>query len=75
MNKINQNIEEIEVKPYIPANWYTEQGALKKMNLLQKKGLPSFNNWRFITLTVDPLKFKNSESAYLHVKKRFRYFS
>ena len=65
---------EIEVTPYIPANWYSPEGAFKKLNLLKKKGLPNFHNWRFITLTIDQLKFKDSESAYHHIKKNFRYF-
>lgn len=73
-NVQNIDLGEIEVSPYFPANWYTELGAIKKMNLLQKKGLPQFTNWRFVTLTVDPLKFTNSEKAYHYIKKRFRYF-
>lgn len=73
-NTDHLELNEIEVSPYIPANWYTPEGANKKFNLLKKKGLPQFQDWRFITLTVDQLKFKNSQSAYCHIKKNFRYF-
>ena len=66
--------EEIQVEPFFPANWFTERGASKKLHLLQSKGLPSFKNWRFLTLTVDPLLFRDNESAYNHIKSRMRYF-
>ncbi len=71
-NKLD--IDEYRLSPYVPVNWYSEGGAVKKMHLLENKGLPSFYNWRFITLTIDPLKFKSAESSYHYVKKRFRYF-
>ena len=64
----------IEVVPYQPANWYSETGAKKKLYQLEKKGLPNFYNWRFVTLTIDPLKFKSEQSAYEYVKPRMRYF-
>ena len=73
-NNKNLEDEEIQVEPFIPPNWYSERGALKKLAILKNKGLPSFYNWRFLTLTIDPLKFKDNQSAYLYVKKRFRYF-
>ncbi len=66
--------EEIEVKPFVPTNWYSEEGASKKMSALKKKGLPSFKDWRFVTLTVDQRYFKNAESSYFHIKERMRYF-
>lgn len=64
----------VEVVPYQPCNWYSEKGAQKKLYQLEKKGLPSFYNWRFITLTVDPLKFNSEQSAYEHIRDRMRYF-
>jgi hypothetical protein len=72
----NQNSlgSSIEVVPYQPANWYSEIGAQKKLFQLEKKGLPNFYNWRFVTLTVDPLKFNSEQSAYEHIKERMRYF-
>ena len=70
----NQLGSSIEVVPYQPANWYSEIGAQKKLYQLEKKGLPNFYNWRFITLTVDPLKFKSAESSYEYIKPRMRYF-
>ena len=73
-NNINKNIDEVEVRPQVAENWFTEKGAQKKLNRLKNKGLPSLYNWRFLTLTVDPLKFENSESAYFHIKERMRYF-
>lgn len=73
-NTENEQAEEVAVSPYIPANWFTERGAYKKMHLLEAKGLPSFTNWRFLTLTCDPSKFKSNESAYNYIKPRFRFF-
>lgn len=64
----------IEVSPYVPCNWYSERGAQKKLSLLKKKGLPSFKDWRFLTLTVDGEKFKSAQSAYEYIKPRMRYF-
>ena len=69
-----EDTEEVQVEPFFPANWFTERGAFKKLHLLQSKGLPSFKNWRFLTLTVDPLLFRDNESAYNHIKSRMRYF-
>ena len=66
--------ELIEVVPQVPANWYTNEGAKKKFHLLENKGLPSFKDWRFLTLTVDQHKFKSNQSAYEYVKPRLRYF-
>lgn len=64
----------IEVVPYQPCNWYSEIGAQKKLFQLKNKGLPNFYNWRFVTLTVDPLKFNSAQSAYEYIKQRMRYF-
>lgn len=69
-----ENSEEYEISPYLPASWFTEVGARKKLKALEKKGLPSFFNWRFITLTVDPKQFSSAKGAYFHVKERMRYF-
>ena len=63
-----------EITPYCPANWYSEMGAKKKLYQLEKKGLPSFFNWRFITLTVDPVKFQTDQEAYEYIKPRMRFF-
>ena len=73
-NYTDSETEESQITPYIAENWYTEQGAKKKLRRLENKGLPSLYNWRFLTLTVDPLKFKTSESAYHYIKERMRYF-
>lgn len=75
MNNTNRELgPRIEVSPYQPANWYSEIGAQKKLLQLKNKGLPSFYNWRFVTLTVDPIKFKSAQSAYEYIKQRMRYF-
>jgi len=67
--------ERIIIKPYEPANWFTEAGAKKKLAALEAKGLPSFKNWRFITCTIDRKQFSGgAEQAYLYIKKRIRYF-
>lgn len=65
---------EIEVTPYRPASWFTPEGAAKKLSAMEKKGLPSFRNWRFITLTVDQKQFSSAQGAYEYIKPRMRYF-
>lgn len=62
------------VKAYRPPSWYTREGAQKKLSQLEAKGLPSFRDWRFITLTVDPKQFASAQSAYEYINERFRYF-
>jgi hypothetical protein len=73
----NPEIDEQElvtITPHVPANWYSVEGAFKKFKLLEKKGLPSFKDWRFLTLTVDNDKFKSGKSAYEYIKPRLRFF-
>jgi len=62
------------VQAYRPATWFTRVGAQKKLSQLHNKGLPSFKDWRFITLTLDPKKFSTAQSAYEYVKPRLRFF-
>lgn len=62
------------VEPYEPPSWYSVAGASKKLRALEKRGLPSFYNWRFITLTVDQQQFKSPEVAYHHIQENFRQF-
>lgn len=62
------------VTAYRPASWFSRVGAQKKLSQLESKGLPSFKNWRFVTLTIDPKKFATSESAYEYIKPRLRFF-
>lgn len=73
-HQYSQSVDSVEVSPFVPCNWYTDLGAKKKLHALEKKGLPSFQDWRFLTLTVDPIKFKSAESAYFHIKQRMKYF-
>lgn len=73
-HEYSQSVDSVEVSPFIPSNWYSDHGAKKKLHALEKKGLPSFQDWRFLTLTVDGIKFNSPESAYNHIKPRMRYF-
>lgn len=66
--------QRIKIKAHQPASWYTSTGASKKLSALQGKGLPSFKDWRFITLTLDPKKFASAESGYHYAKDRMRFF-
>lgn len=62
------------VSAYKPSCWYTREGAQKKLSQLEAQGLPSFRDWRFVTLTVDPKKFSGPQGAYEYINERFRYF-
>jgi len=56
-------------------DWFTSDGVLVKRRKIEKKGLPDFKGWRFITLTIDPAKFDGDPlQAFLTVKPRVRHF-
>jgi len=65
----------LHVRSYSPPNWFTSSGVLKKRREIEAKGLPSFEKWRFTTLTVDPERFGHDPlAAYLHCRDRLRHF-
>lgn len=67
-------ITQLRLASYEPPNWYTSRGALLMSKRLQTKNWPALNNWRFLTLTVDPHQFANSQSAYEYLAPRLRFF-
>jgi len=65
----------IHVREYNRGNWFTSSGVLRKRREIEAKGLPSFNKWRFLTLTIDPEQFDHDPlRAFLLVKDRLRHF-
>ncbi|MCW1921495.1 hypothetical protein OKA05_02955 [Luteolibacter arcticus] len=63
------------MRDYSPPNWLTVAGVSKKRKAIERKGLPSFKNWRFITLTLDPELFEQCPlSGYLQGKDHMRRF-
>jgi hypothetical protein len=59
----------IHVRSYSPPNWLTKSGVNKKRAAIERKGLPGFRNWRFITLTLDREQFEGCPlSGYLAEK-------
>lgn len=65
--------EGVELHAYASESWWTAEGARIKARRLQRAGLPSFENWRFVTLTmatrsISPL------AAYNRGKGRMRRF-
>ncbi len=62
-----------ELHPYASENWWTVAGARKKERRLRKAGLPSFKDWRFVTLTMADRTISALE-AYIRGKDRIRRF-
>lgn len=46
--------EHLAIRPYHAPNWVTARGVYEKRKRIEAKGLPSFSNWRFITVTLNP---------------------
>ncbi|MFT3990637.1 MAG: hypothetical protein QM680_04425 [Luteolibacter sp.] len=71
----NLSADHVHVREYSPSNWWTSRGVLKKRREIEALGLPSFRDWRFITLTYDQEKFPDGPlSAYLAGKRHMREF-
>jgi hypothetical protein len=67
--------EAIHTRAYAAPNWLTASGVLRKRKLIEAKGLPSFNKWRFITLTIDRQKFPEGPlSAFVAGRDNMRRF-
>lgn len=67
--------DDIHVRAYRSADWFTTAGVLRKRRLIERKGLPSFNKWRFITLTLSRDAFSGDPLAgYLAGKAKLRKF-
>jgi len=64
----------IHVRSYFVPSWFTALGVWKKRRLIEGKGMPNLHNWRFITLTVDPVRYPCPLAAYLHGSDHMRRF-
>ena len=64
----------VHVRRYIAPSWLTSAGANRKARLIESKGLPSFRNWRFITLTFSRERFSSPLEAYLAGVSHMRRF-
>jgi len=65
---------DIHVRAYNPPNWFTTSGVLKNRKRIEARGLPSFTDWRFITLTLDREQFSDPLEGYLKAKDFLRKF-
>ena len=75
LNPLGQQSTHIHVRSYSPPNWYSTSGVFKKQRQIEAKGLPSFFQWRFLTLTVDRSRFDSPLQAYLACKDDLRRFT
>lgn len=71
----------IHVRALNTANWWSVRGVLLKRREIERRGLPSFKHWRFITLTLtrydqekSPDGFRDPLTAYHAGKDRMRRF-
>lgn len=73
--EISPQSDAIHVRGYAAPNWLTASGVLRKRRLIERKGLPSFHKWRFITLTIDRAQFPEGPlSAFLAGRDHMRRF-
>lgn len=66
--------DDIHVRSYSAPNWFSSVGVLKKRRQIEGRGLPSFKNWRFITLTLNRDLFDSPLEGYLAGKDKIRRF-
>ncbi len=64
----------IHVRRYTRPSWLTSSGVNLKRKIIERKGLPSFKNWRFITLTFSRERFPCPLEAYLAGSDHMRRF-
>jgi hypothetical protein len=64
----------VHVRAYRGRDWWSAPGVLKNRKRIEKLGLPSFKDWRFITLTLDREGFESPLAGYLAGKERLRRF-
>lgn len=63
----------VEVMPYSPPNFWTQEGAIAKKKQLEKV-FPDVFNWRFVTLTFNQHRYDSPEEAYRHGIESIRHF-
>lgn len=72
--------DSIHVRSYHRPSWFSSIGVSKKRKRIEAKGLPSFHNWRFITLTFSRVDHDGNQlwsgplEAYLAGSDRMRRF-
>ena len=65
----------LQVRRYFSVNWFSSEGVCKKRKAIERKGLPSFFRWRFITLTLSRKVFDGDPLAgYLWGRAHLREF-
>lgn len=73
----------IHVRGYTSANWFTTEGVRRKRRQIEARGLPKMRGWRFITLTLDRVRFGadpetklggDAAAGYIAGKNHLRYF-
>lgn len=60
-----------EIRPFIPASWFHEQGIYKVLRRLEPR-LPDVGGKLFLTFTTDPKLFKDAESGFECGRERLR---
>lgn len=56
------------------SNWFSREGAARKMAAIRRRGVPDLSRWRLITLTLDPSQFETPAEGYLAGRERMRRF-
>jgi len=64
----------IHVRKLLRPSWVTGEGVSRKRKLIERKGLPGFQGWRFITLTLSQDRFENPLDGYLSASDHMRRF-
>lgn len=64
----------IHVCKYSPPNWWSPEGVAKKRRIIERRGLPDFHSWRFVTLTLNRELFDGPLDGYLVGKDHMRRF-
>ena len=70
----SQSMKPVAVMSHNPPSWFTARGALAKRRMMERRGLPSFRGWLFVTFTVNRNPFDGGidcpETAYLEGKEK-----
>ncbi|MDP0495014.1 MAG: hypothetical protein Q7Q73_02280 [Verrucomicrobiota bacterium JB024] len=68
------DISPVVLTRYEPPNWFSDYGAHLKVKDLEKKGIPDLRDSRAITVTMDPKRYPDPETAYEIGKRHMRQF-
>ncbi|MDB6166301.1 MAG: hypothetical protein JWQ83_1441, partial [Lacunisphaera sp.] len=65
----------LTLRPYVVPNFWTALGASAKLRQLERRGFPAnIRNWRFVTLTMDRVRYPDPSEAYEVGKRHLRQF-